>query len=165
MASLPPASYLTSTCNLGSPLTNLELHTPIHIRNTLAHPLSPFTSFTPTTTNTRTLVTLSYYLDEWIEEFMIVNAFLYLARHYCRYTSIHRKCQNLAQSNSPRDFWHLAKNISNNFSSSSFPPMLHSDGTTTISSISKAELIAQTFANSSTLADTGLVPPTPPPSD
>ena len=78
---------------------------------------------------------------------------------------LHRKCQNLSQSNSPRDFWHLAKNISNNFSSSSFPPMLHSDGTTAISSISKAELFAQTFANNSTLDDNGLVPPTPPPSD
>ena len=41
---------------------------------------------------------------------------------------INRKCQNLSNSNSPRDFWHLAKNISNNFTSSSFPPMSHPDG-------------------------------------
>ena len=78
---------------------------------------------------------------------------------------IHRKCQNLSESNSSRDFWHLANNISNNFSSSSFPPMLHPDGSTAVSSTSKAELFAQTFAKNSTLADEGLVPPSPPPSD
>ena len=78
---------------------------------------------------------------------------------------IHRKCQNLSRSNSPRDFWHLAKNISNNFTSSSFPPLFHADGTTAITSISKAELFAQTFANNSTLDDSGLVPPSIPPSD
>ena len=80
-------------------------------------------------------------------------------------TSINRKCQNLSNSNSPRDFWQLAKNISNNFSSSSFPPMFHPDGSTAVSSISKAELFAQTFANNSSLDDSGLVPPSPPPFD
>ncbi len=34
---------------------------------------------------------------------------------------INRKCQNLAFPNSSRDFWHLAKNISSPFTSSSFP--------------------------------------------
>ena len=80
-------------------------------------------------------------------------------------SSIHRKCQNLSQSNSPRDFWHLANNISNNFSFSSFPPMILPDGTTAISSISKAELFTHTFARNSTLDDSGLVPPSPPPFD
>ena len=65
----------------------------------------------------------------------------------------------------PRDFWHLANSISNNFTSSSFPPLFQPDGTTAISSISKAELFAQTFAKNSTLDDSGLVPPSPPPSD
>ena len=78
---------------------------------------------------------------------------------------IHRKCQNLSNSNSSRDFWHLANNISNNFSSSSFPPMFLPDGSTAVSSISKAELFSHTFANNSTLDDTGHVPPSPPPSD
>ena len=78
---------------------------------------------------------------------------------------INRKCQNLSNSNSPRDFWHLAKNISSNFTSSSFPPMSHPDGSTAVSSISKAELFAQTFAENSTLDDSGLIPPSPPPSD
>ena len=67
--------------------------------------------------------------------------------------------------NSPRDFWHLAKNISNNFTSSSFPPLVQPDGTNAISSISKAELFTQTFVNNSTLDDSGLVPPSPSPSD
>ena len=78
---------------------------------------------------------------------------------------INRKCQNLTNSNSPRDFWHLAKNISNNFTSSSFPPMSLPDGSTAVSSISKAELFAQTFAQNSTLDDSGLIPPSLPPSD
>ena len=34
-----------------------------------------------------------------------------------------------------------------------------------LSSFSKAELFAQTFATNSTLDDTGHIPPTPPPSD
>ena len=33
-----------------------------------------------------------------------------------------RKCQNLSNSNSSRDVWHLANNISNNFTSPSFLP-------------------------------------------
>ena len=33
---------------------------------------------------------------------------------------INRKCQNLSNSNSTRDFWHLANNNSNNFTSSFF---------------------------------------------
>ena len=78
---------------------------------------------------------------------------------------IHRKCQNLCNSNSSRDFWHLANNIYNNFSSSSFPPMCLPDGTTAISSVSKAELFAHAFSTNSTLDDSGHVPPSPPPSD
>ena len=78
---------------------------------------------------------------------------------------IYRKCQNLSNSNSSRDFWHLANNISNNFTSSSFPSLLQPDGSTAVSSFSKTELFAQTFATNTTLDDTGHIPPTPPPSD
>ncbi|MPC68275.1 hypothetical protein E2C01_062473 [Portunus trituberculatus] len=49
--------------------------------------------------------------------------------------------------------------------SSSFPPLFHPDGTTAISSASKAELFSQTSANNSTSGDSGLVPPSPLPSD
>ena len=68
---------------------------------------------------------------------------------------INKKCQNLSSSNSPRDFWHLAKSNFNNFSSSSFPPLLHPDGTSAVYSVSKAEPFAQTFADNSTLDDSG----------
>ena len=78
---------------------------------------------------------------------------------------INRQCQNLASSNSSRSFWHLAKNISNNFTSSSFPPLLLPDGTTAVSSVSKAELFSQTFSKNSTLDDSGHIPPTLPASD
>ncbi|MPC84926.1 hypothetical protein E2C01_079680 [Portunus trituberculatus] len=84
---------------------------------------------------------------------------LQLAKH-----SISRKCQNLSNSNSLRDFWHLIKNISNNFTSSSLPPLFPPDGTTAISSVSKAKLFFQTFAHNSTLDDSELVSPSPPPS-
>ena len=48
----------------------------------------------------------------------------------------------LSNSNASRDFWHLANNISNNFTSVSFPPLLQPDGPTAVSSFSKAELFA-----------------------
>ena len=72
---------------------------------------------------------------------------------------INRKCQNLSNFNSYRDFWHLANNISNNFTSSFCPPLLQSDGSAAISSFFKAEFSAQTNAINSTLDDTGHIPP------
>ncbi len=74
-------------------------------------------------------------------------------------------CQNLAFSNSSHDFWHLAKNISSNITLSSFPSLLNPDGSTAVSSISKAKLFSQTFSNNSTLDDSGHIPPTYSPSD
>ena len=76
---------------------------------------------------------------------------------------INRKCQSLSYS-SP-DFWHLAINISNSFTSSSVPALLQADGPTAISSFSKAELSLKPFFTKSTLDDTGYIPPTTPPSD
>ncbi|MPC36368.1 hypothetical protein E2C01_029825 [Portunus trituberculatus] len=73
------------------------------------------------------------------------KSLLQLAKH----SFIDRKCQNLSNSNSPRDFWYLAISICNNFTSSSFPPLCHPDGTTAISSVYKAELFSQTFTNNS----------------
>ena len=52
---------------------------------------------------------------------------------------INRKCQNLSNSNSSRDLWHLAIKISNNFISSYFRPLHQPDGSTAASSFSKAE--------------------------
>ena len=82
---------------------------------------------------------------------------LQLAKNYF----INKTWQNLSSSNSPRDYCHLA----NDFSSSSFPPLLHPDDTAAVSSVSKGELFVQTFADNSTLDDSGLVPPSPPHSD
>ena len=78
---------------------------------------------------------------------------------------INRKCQSLSNSNSSRDFWHLANNISHNFTSASIPLLLQPDGPTAVSSFSKAEFFAQRFATNSSLDDTGYIPPTLPPSD
>ena len=61
-----------------------------------------------------------------------------------------------------RDFWHLANNIPNNFTSSSFSTLPKPNGSKAVSSFSKAEFFAQT---NSTLHNTGHIPPTPPPSD
>ncbi len=66
---------------------------------------------------------------------------------------INRKYQNLFNSNSSKYFWHQAKNIFN-FTSSSFPPLLKSDGTTSVTSVTRT-----LFANS-TLNDSGHIPPT-----
>ena len=56
---------------------------------------------------------------------------------------INRIYQNLSSSNRSRDFWHLAKNISNNFSSSSFPSLFIADGTLVpCTSLYKYKLIA-----------------------
>ncbi|KAL7634069.1 UNVERIFIED_CONTAM: hypothetical protein RMT77_015397 [Armadillidium vulgare] len=71
---------------------------------------------------------------------------------------LHLKCNKLSGSTSSRPFWHFAKNVNSNFSSSSFPPLVSSDGTTAVLPSSKAELFAQTFASNSTLDDSGAVP-------
>ncbi|MCP4340929.1 MAG: hypothetical protein GY799_19080, partial [Desulfobulbaceae bacterium] len=76
------------------------------------------------------------------------------------------KTESLANSNSSRSFWHLAKNISNNFNTtSSFPPLFYPDGSVAISSSDKAQLFAQTFSLNSNLDDSGAVPPSPPPTN
>ncbi|KAL7643877.1 UNVERIFIED_CONTAM: hypothetical protein RMT77_005883 [Armadillidium vulgare] len=76
-----------------------------------------------------------------------------------------RKCNNLSGSSSSRPFWHFAKNVNSNFASSSFPPLVSSDGTTAILPSTKAELFAHTFASNSTLDDSGAIPPPSTPSN
>ena len=53
----------------------------------------------------------------------------------------------------------LQKNVNSNFASSSFPPLVSSDGTTGILHSTKTERFAQTFASNSTLDDSGAIPP------
>ncbi|MPC67112.1 hypothetical protein E2C01_061278 [Portunus trituberculatus] len=86
---------------------------------------------------------------------------LLLAKH----SFINRKFQNISNSKSPCDIWHLAKNIFNNFAFSSFPPLFHPHGTTAISSVSTAKLFYQTFVNNSIFDNSGVIPPSLPPSD
>ncbi len=62
-------------------------------------------------------------------------------------------------------FWHLAKNISNNFASSSFSSLLKPDWTAAFTSVSKAELFTRTFPANSTLDDSGHIPPIYAPSE
>ncbi|MPC41972.1 hypothetical protein E2C01_035583 [Portunus trituberculatus] len=64
----------------------------------------------------------------------------------------------IASACAARHFRHLAKSISNNYTSS-FPSLFHPDGTTAISSVYKAELFTQILARNSTLDDSGLVLP------
>ena len=78
---------------------------------------------------------------------------------------LRKKCDNLYGSSSSRSFWHLAKNISSNFTSSSVPPLIFPDGSHAVLSSTKAELFAETFASNSNLDDSGAIPPTFPASD
>ncbi|KAL7636134.1 UNVERIFIED_CONTAM: hypothetical protein RMT77_012891 [Armadillidium vulgare] len=78
---------------------------------------------------------------------------------------LRRKCNNLSGSSSSRSFWHFAKNVNSNFDSSSFPPLISSDGTTAVLPSSKAKRFAQTFATNSTLDDSGAIPPPSTPSN
>ncbi len=55
--------------------------------------------------------------------------------------------------------------MSHNFNSLSFPPLITSDGSTAVTSISEAELFAQHFSKNSTLDDSRHVSPTYPSSD
>ncbi len=73
---------------------------------------------------------------------------------------INWKCEDLTSSNSSKDFWHLTKNTSNNFTFSFFPPLLNPNDSAAVTSISKAELFAQTLSANSTLDDSGHIPPT-----
>ena len=78
---------------------------------------------------------------------------------------IHRKCQNLSRYNSPRDFWHLAKTspttLLYHLSLLQFNQMTPMPSHLSL----KLNSSLKPFAKNSTLDDSGLVPPSPPPSD
>src|SRR5678815_1711052 len=92
------------------------------------------------------------------------------ARNRCRdtirqakRTFTKRKCDNLLGSPTDKNFWPLAKNISNNFCKSAFPPLIRSDGSVANSPSEKANLFGLLFSYNSTLDDSGIPPPTPSP--
>src|SRR6201990_2644714 len=71
---------------------------------------------------------------------------------------LRRKCNNLSGYSSSDPFWHFGKNVNSNFASSSFPPLVSSDGTTDILPPPKTERFAQTFVSNSTLDDSVAIP-------
>lgn len=71
----------------------------------------------------------------------------------------------MANSSYSKEFWHVAKNISNNFTSTSSLPLLTSDVWTAVTPFSKAGLLALAYPNNFTLGDSGHIPTADPPSD
>src|ERR1700755_1708381 len=71
-----------------------------------------------------------------------------------------RRCAELLNSPTEKSFWPLAKNISNNFCKSSFPPLIRSDGSVANTPTEKANLFGLLFSSNSTLDDSGNPPPT-----
>lgn len=69
----------------------------------------------------------------------------------------------LEQVGGTRQFWTMAKTVSNNFCKSSFPPLVRADGSLASTPKEKADLFAQMFSNNSVLDPQNAVPPTIPP--
>merc|ERR1712002_923990 len=76
-----------------------------------------------------------------------------------KHSFIQRKCDNLTLSPSNSAFWSLAKNVSNNFCNSSFPPLIRSDDSITISPSDKANLFGSLFSSNSSLDDSNAPEP------
>ena len=74
---------------------------------------------------------------------------------------IHRKCAGLTNSTTTKSFWSLAKNISNNFCKSSFPPLFRTDNSIANTPTEKANLFGSLFSSNSTLDDSAAIPPPP----
>ena len=74
-------------------------------------------------------------------------------------TFINKKCADLSLSPTDKSFWSLAKNISNNFTTSSFPPLFRSDHSIANYPTEKATLFASLFSSNSTLDDSDTPPP------
>ena len=69
------------------------------------------------------------------------------------------KCNSVANDPSSRSFWSLAKQISKNFTPSSFPSLFRPDGSVASSPGDKAAIFLENFASNSSLDDTGVPPP------
>ena len=88
------------------------------------------------------------------------------ARNHCKavlckakHSFILRKCANLSNSPKEKSFWSLAKNISNNFCKSTFPPLFRSDDTIAVAPTEKATLFGSLFSSNSALDDSNSPPP------
>ena len=91
-----------------------------------------------------------------------------------KHSFVKKKCDNLTASPSNNSFWSLAKNVSNNFCNSSFPPLFRPDGSIACSPTEKATLFGSLFSTNSSLDDSDAplpsnlplshpMPPPPPP--
>ena len=77
-----------------------------------------------------------------------------------KHNFLKRKCDELSSSSSEGSLWSLAKNISQNFSQSSFPPLFRADGTVAATPSEKANLFGTLFSSNSTMDDSSF--PNPP---
>lgn len=83
------------------------------------------------------------------------------ARNYCslvidkaKKDFINRKASKLSSCPAgSRAFWSLSNAICNNFCNSSFPPIVHLDGSSAVDSFDKANIFADTFAANSTISN------------
>ena len=73
---------------------------------------------------------------------------------------VQKKCDDLTSSPTTNSFWSLAKNVSNNFCNSNFPPLFKPDGSIAVSPLDKATLFGSLFSANSTLDDSNAPPPT-----
>ena len=80
--------------------------------------------------------------------------FIAARNHY-----ISRKCAGLLNSPTDKNFWPLAKSISNNFCKSSFPPLIRPDGSIANSPTEKADLFGLLFSTNSNLNDSDCFSP------
>ena len=76
-----------------------------------------------------------------------------------KHSFVQRKCDNLTASPSNNSLWSLAKNVSNNFCNSSFPPLFRPDGSIACSPSEKATLFGSLFSANSSLDDSGAPAP------
>ena len=72
-----------------------------------------------------------------------------------------RKKNRLTASPSNNSFWSMARNISNNFCKSNFPPLFKPDGTIAVSPTEKADLFGSLFSTNSSLNDSNVAAPLP----
>jgi hypothetical protein len=77
-----------------------------------------------------------------------------------KHNFIHNKCKNASENPSSRSFWSLIKQITKNFTPSSFPPLFSTDGSVVSSPEDKAALFVDRFSTNSNVSDFGISPPT-----
>ena len=70
-----------------------------------------------------------------------------------------KKCDDLSNNPSHHSFWSLAKQITRNFTNSSFPSLFRPGGSVASKSVDKATIFVKKFASNSSLDDSRATPP------